>query len=119
MPSLRPSETRRGRAWLTNFADMERPAAQLLLDSLQVASPAEVHHGLKSRIEALAPKVGGQTGVLIPAAVYRRHRYVIGGIGPWYQVRRMVAAGPARRLHHLPSRSAYSFDAGQRGSGRE
>jgi hypothetical protein len=64
--SMRPSETQRGRAWLTNFADIERPAARLLLDSLQVDNPARVHHGLKSRIEALTPKLEGHTGVLIP-----------------------------------------------------
>jgi len=64
--SMRPSETQRGRAWLMNFADVERPAAELLLDSLQVDNPAKVHHGLKSRIEALTPRLEGHTGVLIP-----------------------------------------------------
>lgn len=66
MLSICPSETQRGRAWLTNFADIERPTAQLLIDSLQVENPAKVHHGLKSRIEALAPKLSDHTGVLIP-----------------------------------------------------
>lgn len=64
--SLRPSETKRGRAWLTNFGDFERPTAQLLLDSLQVDNPAKVYHGLKSRIEALTPRLKGHPGVLIP-----------------------------------------------------
>src|SRR4051794_34158364 len=63
---MRPSETRRGRAWLTNFADIERPTAQLLLDSLQVENPANLHHGLKALIEALTPRLDGHTGVLIP-----------------------------------------------------
>lgn len=66
MLSMRPSETQRGQAWLTNFADIERPAAQLLLDSLQVDNPAKVHHGLASRIEALTPSLEGHAGVLIP-----------------------------------------------------
>lgn len=64
--SMRPSETQRGRAWLTNFADIERPAAELLLDSLQIESPTAIHHGLKSRIQALTPDLQGQAGVLIP-----------------------------------------------------
>lgn len=64
--SMRPSETQRGRAWLTNFADIERPTARLLLDSLQVENPAKLHHGLKSRIDALTPSLKGHTGVLIP-----------------------------------------------------
>lgn len=63
---MRPSETQRGRAWLTNFADVERPTAQLLLDSLHVANPATIHHGLKSLIDGLAPRLEGHTGVLIP-----------------------------------------------------
>lgn len=67
MSSKRPSETTRGRAWLTNFDDKERPAAELLLDSLQVGSPSAVYHGLKSAITALTPLLQNNTGVLIPA----------------------------------------------------
>lgn len=66
MLTTRPSETQRGQAWLTNFADIERPTAQLLLDSLQVDNPAKVFHGLKSRIEALTDRLEGHHGVLIP-----------------------------------------------------
>ncbi len=61
-----PSETKRGRAWLTNFADVERPVARLLLDSLQVDNPATIYHGLKSSIDALVPGLKGRSGVLIP-----------------------------------------------------
>jgi hypothetical protein len=63
---MRPSETQRGRAWLTNFAEIERPTARLLLDSLHVENPASLHHGLKARIETLTPRLEGHTGVLIP-----------------------------------------------------
>lgn len=63
---IRPSQTQRGRAWLTNFAEVERPTAQLLLDSLQIDHPGKVHSGLKSRIEALTPRLQGDTGILIP-----------------------------------------------------
>lgn len=66
MLSMRPSETQRGSAWLTNFADIERPTAQLLLDSLQVDSPAKIHHELKSLIATLTQRLDGHTGVLIP-----------------------------------------------------
>lgn len=62
-----PSKTHRGRDWLTNFTNTELPFARLLLDSLKVDNPVMVHQGLKSRIEALAPRLDeGHTGVLIP-----------------------------------------------------
>ncbi|QEM45756.1 phosphoribosyltransferase-like protein [Mycolicibacterium grossiae] len=64
--SERLSETRRGRAWLTNFAERDRSAAELLLDSLQVASPASIHHGLKSLIDTVTPLLQDSVGVLIP-----------------------------------------------------
>ncbi|MCQ4128363.1 hypothetical protein NOU13_28070 [Rhodococcus erythropolis] len=65
MPLLMPSETQRGQSWLTNFAESERPVATLLLDSLQIASPEDIYHGLKSRIGALAPELNGRA-VVIP-----------------------------------------------------
>lgn len=66
MRSLKPSETRRGRSWLTNFGEVERPIATLLLDSLQIASADEIHHGLRSAIGAVASDLGGSAAVLIP-----------------------------------------------------
>jgi len=65
--SKRPSATTRGGAWLTNFDESERPAAELLLDGLQVGSPTAVYHGLKSAITALTPLLQNNTGVLVPA----------------------------------------------------
>ncbi|MCP3810995.1 hypothetical protein NLX62_01355 [Mycobacteriaceae bacterium Msp059] len=52
---------------MTNFDDIERPAAELLLDSLQVGSPSAAYHGLKSAITALTPLLQNNTGVLVPA----------------------------------------------------
>lgn len=66
MSSMRPSDTKRGRAWLTNFANIELVTARLLIDSLQVANPARVHSGLKSRLQALTAQLKDHTGVLIP-----------------------------------------------------
>lgn len=64
--SIRPSETQRGRAWLTNFAEIDRPTAARLLNSLQIANPADIHHSLKSDIQQLIPTLQDDTGVLIP-----------------------------------------------------
>jgi hypothetical protein len=61
-----PSQSARGRDWLTNFADTERPPMALLLDSLQIVSPTAVNFGLKTQIESLAPELRGGTGLLVP-----------------------------------------------------
>lgn len=67
MPPVPPSQTQRGQRWLTNFAASEQAAAALLLDSLQFASPSEIHHELTTHIRELEDHVDGYTGVLIPA----------------------------------------------------
>ncbi|WP_456860477.1 phosphoribosyltransferase-like protein [Geodermatophilus sp. SYSU D00691] len=67
-----PSQTTRGRDWLTNFADTERTPMALLLDSLQIVSPTAVNFGLKTQIESLAPELRrGGTGLLVPVLSLR------------------------------------------------
>src|SRR5688500_14253126 len=50
----RPSETARGRAWLSNFAEQDRAPAKLLLDSLQIVSPLAMQLALRAQLADLA-----------------------------------------------------------------
>ena len=53
MTAVRPSITTRGQGWIRNFADDERPAATLLLDSLDLVSSDDVRLGLLDRLKDL------------------------------------------------------------------
>ncbi|WP_425338846.1 phosphoribosyltransferase-like protein [Kocuria subflava] len=64
--SIRPSQTKRGREWLTNFADSEQSTATLLLDSLQFVNATQVKDGLRSRIEEVGPRFRGEKCLLLP-----------------------------------------------------
>ncbi|MDF1480419.1 hypothetical protein PYV02_15160 [Leifsonia sp. H3M29-4] len=60
-----PSETSRGKAWLSNFQVHDRPFAQILLDSLRVVAAGEFRAAMKDAITLAAlgaPR--GQTNIL-------------------------------------------------------
>jgi hypothetical protein len=63
---LTPSQTTRGKAWLTNFAATDRSSAALLLDSLQIVSPTDIHARIKAEINKLRPDLRNGTGILVP-----------------------------------------------------
>lgn len=52
-PTVRPSETTAGAAWLGNFDAVDLPTATLLLDSLQFFSLSTMHARLKAFLEQL------------------------------------------------------------------
>ncbi len=54
MRAIKPSETARGRAWLTNFLVEDRPAAELLLDSLEFVRTSTMRPALHTLLERLA-----------------------------------------------------------------
>lgn len=54
MTVVPPSQTLRGREWLTNFKQLEVPFARLLLDSLTVASGSQIRAGLRQYLDAIA-----------------------------------------------------------------
>lgn len=61
-----PSETTRGRAWLTNFSALDQPSMRLLIDSLQIASPSQTHVGVRTQLELLETNLQDGTGLLLP-----------------------------------------------------
>lgn len=66
MTAPTPSQTARGRAWLTNFATVDQSSMALLLDSLHIADSRDVRSGLKSEIAKLEPLLDNGTGYLVP-----------------------------------------------------
>lgn len=54
---MKPSETTTGRTWLENFAPLDRPTAQILLDSLRFVDLDTLRNGLISKLEE-APREG-------------------------------------------------------------
>jgi hypothetical protein len=61
---MQPSETERGRRWLSNFLDDDRPAASLLLDSLDFVNQDELRSGLQQLIESLAKEIPTPIGLV-------------------------------------------------------
>jgi hypothetical protein len=53
---VKPSETTTGRAWLENFTPVDRPAAQILLDSLRFVDLDTLRNDLTSKLEAVPGK---------------------------------------------------------------
>src|SRR4051794_14965064 len=62
----RPSQTTRGSSWLTNFRHADRPAAELLIDSLQIADPTTVRVGIREQLELLGGRLQDGTAALLP-----------------------------------------------------
>jgi len=62
----RPSQTTRGSAWLTNFGPADRPAAELLIDSLQIADSTTVRIGIREQLELVGGRLRDGTAVLLP-----------------------------------------------------
>lgn len=60
---MKPSETERGQAWLTNFASQDVTFARLLLDSLYIPSTDDIRQSIKTILQALEDT---RPGVLLP-----------------------------------------------------
>lgn len=68
MNGVRPSQTPRGSRWLQNFRASERAYAELLIDSLQIASSPEIDRGLAGFLPSLRSRSAFETpGLLLPA----------------------------------------------------
>jgi hypothetical protein len=61
---MQPSETEHGRRWLSNFAEDDRSAASLLLDSLDFVGQNELRAGLQQLIESLAKEIPTPIGLV-------------------------------------------------------
>lgn len=66
MKPERPSQTTRGSSWLTNFRHADRPAAELLIDSLQIADPTTVRIGIREQLDLLGGRLSDGTAALLP-----------------------------------------------------
>ncbi|WP_422652969.1 phosphoribosyltransferase-like protein [Actinophytocola sp.] len=67
MEPRRPSQTARGTTWLENFSEPDRPAAELLIDSLHVVDSTTIRMGLREQIDSLAGQLlPGTRAVLLP-----------------------------------------------------
>lgn len=67
--AVRPSETRRGQAWLTNFSPEDEGAARQLLDSLRFVSLSDVRAGLQVRLRSLIAQGKIQVPALLVSAL--------------------------------------------------
>lgn len=65
MNATRPSDTKRGKQWLMNFAEHDRSHAQLLIDSLYIPSTDEIRQAVKTAIRTL-PETNGPPQLLLP-----------------------------------------------------
>ncbi|MEW1810469.1 hypothetical protein AB0284_07145 [Pseudarthrobacter phenanthrenivorans] len=46
-----PSQTARGKRWLSNFSPLEQPYAEILLDSLKIVSGSEIRGALRAKLD--------------------------------------------------------------------
>ena len=64
---MRPSTTTLGRAWLAEFDEIDRPAAVLLIDSLEIHDHVEIMSTLAEQLRtSMANEPGATPAVLIP-----------------------------------------------------
>lgn len=61
---MQPSETERGRRWLSNFERNDRPFANLLLDNLYFVNQDELRSGLQLLIEGLVTKISAPIALI-------------------------------------------------------
>jgi len=61
---MQPSESERGQRWLSNFNNVDQPAARLLIDSLELVSESRFRSGLQKLIEKLPSKIETPIGLV-------------------------------------------------------
>jgi|SRR5579863_1443942 len=61
---MQPSETSRGKKWLSNFEGADQPAARLLLDSLDLVNQNKLRSGLQTLVQEIAKSIPTPIGLV-------------------------------------------------------